>query len=302
MRQRQLCITAMRRHDRSDWRRYRRCHAPPAMPVTSALNSPNSPFPWDVEVLLRRCPNAPETLPMNGRLLRGALTPAEQQWLYDEMRNNACPGSEDMLRLQASVTPEGLAQTNPKNIPLPLVTWCHPYARRNSTIKKPTHLLLWAQQLMHRMVPATKKVSIDSMLAQLYAPGGSLKPHRDENLSWGVSISLGSAATFDCLPKGAKPLRVTLRSGDIVVAEFGLLEHAVATSDEAPPGWWPRVDHFRWQRRCNILFRQALSAQQQRELCEERAQKVHGMSIAKLCQVTGKDEAFFIGLLAQLSL
>ena len=53
--------------------------------------------------------------------------------------------------------------------------------------------------------------------------------------------------------------------------------------------------------RCNVLFRQAIGAKQQRAMVEERAMRVHGMTIKQLCRKTGRDEAFFFKFLAQLS-
>ena len=87
----------------------------------------------------------------------------------------------------------------------------------------------------------------------------------------------------------------------MVVAEFGLMEHAVRVStDEPPPAWWARVEHFGVQRRCSILFRQALTAKQQRKIAEGRAKQLHNMTIASLSEQTGHTEAFLLGLLCRL--
>ena len=146
---------------------------------------------------------------------------------------------------------------------------------------------------MHLLAPGSKSHVVDSMLAQLYAHGGSLLRHRDEDLSWGIGVSLGSAARFDCFPEGGKEAqRVVIRSGDILVGEFGKMPHAVMVPMEMdePPDWWKRVDCFGTKRRCNVLFRQALSKERQRELGEERARKVYGMSLSALKKKTGKDD------------
>ena len=91
----------------------------------------------------------------------------------------------------------------------------------------------------------------------------------------------------------APPVRVEIRSGDILIGEFGLMPHAVSVpADEAPPRWWGEVDHFGTKRRCNVLFRQALTEKQQLGLANARAKKVYGMSLKELRAKTGKDDAF----------
>eukprot|EP00966_Prymnesium_polylepis_P152722 3527718-Prymnesium_polylepis.1 len=105
----------------------------------------------------------------------------------------------------------------------------------------------------------------------MYAAGGSLLTHRDEDLSWGLGVSLGCAAEFDCLPDTGGDQRVTICTGDIIVGEFGRMPHAVSVPPSTPPGWWKAVDSFGNKRRCNVLFRQALTEKQQRSLAEQRA-------------------------------
>ena len=64
---------------------------------------------------------------------------------------------------------------------------------------------------------------------------------------------------------------------------------SVYVVDEETPAWWDEVeDHFR-RTRCNILFRQALSEAEQRELAERRARSVYGMSLDQLAAKTGKE-------------
>ena len=46
-----------------------------------------------------------------------------------------------------------------------------------------------------------------------------------------------------------------------------LKNHAVMVpADEAPPAWWAQVDCFGTKRRCNVLFRKALTEKRQRKL------------------------------------
>lgn len=261
--------------------------------------APPPPFPWDVRAVLRRVPK-PEKLPMGGLILRGAITADEQRWLYEALYGLAERKSEEIRGLRATSTRTGMAELNPDNRPQPFVTWVHPYTRESNARRRPTELLEWAQRLMHELVEASRGHVVDSMLAQMYAGGGSLLAHRDEDLSWGLGVSLGAAAEFDCLPAKGKAVRVVIRSGDILVGEFGQMRHAVrvrerpspaAQKEPYVPDWWSDADTF-GKTRCNVLFRQALTARQQRELAEQRARSVYGMSLAELGEKTGKDEPF----------
>ena len=51
-------------------------------------------------------------------------------------------------------------------------------------------------------------------------------------------------------------------------------------------------------RRCNILFRQALTHEQQRMRAELYANQ-NGVSVAKLSELSGKDEATLVASLCQ---
>ena len=269
------------------WRAARRARAVP--------DEVHEPFPWDVDALLRRCA-PPVPLPMGGMLLRQALSEKAQQWLYTCMHALADHESEEIASLRSTQTPADMAALNPDNRPQPFVTWTHPYTRLSNTRQRPGKLLEWAERLMHALVPDSHDHSVDSMLAQLYSHGGSLLPHRDEDLSWGIGVSLGSTAVFECLPaegSDERAQRVLIHSGDVLVGEFGQMPHAVSVpSDERPPSWWSEVDTFGTKVRCNVLFRQALTEKQQLALAHERAQKVYGISLAQLKEQTGKDEAF----------
>ena len=239
---------------------------------------------------------------MGGVILRGALTDSEQQWLYEALHSAVDHDSEEIGSLRRTATAAAMAELNPDNRPQPFVTWVHPYTRLSNAKQRPTRLLEWAEQLMHALVPASEKHCVDSMLAQLYAGGGSLLKHRDEDLSWGIGVSLGSSAIFDCLPdNGEKSERVVINSGDVLIGEFGIMPHAVAVpkklpgnsnSSNKPPPWWSKVDSFGCKTRCNVLFRRAMTKEEQRRLAEERSLKVYGMPLKELKKQTGHDEAF----------
>ena len=225
---------------------------------------------------------------MGARLLRAALTEPAQRWLMTEL-----------LRIDDGSTAAQLRETASDEIqsrlgrrPQAFVTYQHPYTRESTTTAPPAGLMRWAQGLLDALAPADHGQRVDSMLAQLYAKGGSLLPHVDADLGWGLQVSLGGTACFECLPAGAEAVRVHVRSGDVLVGAFGTMRHAVRVlqKDSAPP-WWSAVDN-RGRERCNVLFRQALSAERMRELAEERARAQHGMSLEELKRHTGKGESF----------
>ena len=242
---------------------------------------------------------------MGGCVLRNVLNDIEQKWLYEHLGSLPDPNHEDLQGLRSTATREGHATHNLKNQPQSFVTWMHPYSRKTNARQKPGRFLEWAGQLMHALAPSSKTHRIDSMLAQLYAPGGSLNKHRDEALSWGLIVSLGSPADFRVWADpagGGEPQCTIVRSGDVVVGEWGQMPHAVTVLNEPPPAWWASVQHFGVQRRCSILLRQALSDKQQRKMAETRCQKLHGCSVAALSKQTGKDEEYLRWLLCQLNL
>ena len=242
--------------------------------------------------MLRRC-GQPEQLPMGGAVLRGALTESEQRWLYELLYGAVDRRSPEFESLRRTATTASMAELNPDNRPQPFVTWVHPYTRQSNATQRPTRLLDWAERLMHMLAPESQSHVVDSMLAQVYAPDGSLLEHRDEDLSWGLGVSLGCTAEFNCLPdNGEAAQRVLIRSGDILVGEFGIMPHSVCVPRSKPPAWWATVDTFGVQVRCNVLFRQALTAGQQRALAEQRARSVYGMTLTQLRERTGEDESF----------
>ena len=207
---------------------------------------------------------------MGGVLLKGALTAAEQQWLYREMCTLARGSEEPELLLAAA------ASADARRRPQQFVTWLHPYTRLSSASCRPTRLLQWAQTLLHTLAYDSRTHVVDSMLAQMYFAGGSLLPHCDEDLSWGLGVSLGGMALFECLPRGdgEKPCTVQVHSGDVLIGEFGKMRHAVRVPrNSVAPDWWEGIENFECTR-CNVLFRQALTVEEQRDLAEQRAARM----------------------------
>jgi len=256
----------------------------------------DEPFPFDVNALIQRCAyNETIRMPM-GVVLRQALNDSQQQWLYEHFWSMA-QGADALEDLTRATDPD--RYENPRDLalacvaPLPLVYWCHPYSRVSTVKEPPARLLQWAQELIGVLMPQAAKEKIDSVLAQVYFEGGGLQPHHDRDLGWGLGVSLGAMAVFNCYEE-QPPKSVLLKSGDIIVAEFGKMLHGVSVLGESTaPLWWseaPNLDRVR----CNVLFRQALTEAQQWELSERRAQELYGIGVEELLQETG----FSLGALA----
>jgi hypothetical protein len=134
---------------------------------------------------------------------------------------------------------------------------------------------------------------VESLLAQVYAAGGSLLPHTDVDLSWGLGVSLGADSIFECLPDGdgVAPATVRLRSGDVIAANFGRMRHAVRVPRDAPtPEWWRAAAADVADAgavRCNLLFRQPLSEEELLSKAEARAQKLYGTDVRSLAEREG---------------
>merc|ERR1712118_359233 len=81
---------------------------------------------------------------------------------------------------------------------------------------------------------------------------------------------------------------VQVESGDVLIGEFGELYHNVqVAAAETAPDWWKHAAHKLGRARCNILFRQALSPADQRNLAHKRALQMYDMSVEEIEGRTG---------------
>ena len=84
--------------------------------------------------------------------------------------------------------------------------------------------------------------------------------HVDYGLGWGASVSLGAGSEFvycnDGTSEAEEMIHVVLRSGDVLVANFGKLRHSLVNvlEVETAPTWWKTVETF-GRARCNIQLR-----------------------------------------------
>mmetsp|Transcript_95463 Transcript_95463/g.165823 ORF Transcript_95463/g.165823 Transcript_95463/m.165823 type:complete len:321 (-) Transcript_95463:111-1073(-) len=247
-------------------------------------------FPFDVPKLLERCAeNERVTMPM-GVVLRQVLDESEQQWLYEHIWSVAS-GTKELDDLANATnpekhTPEDVALAS--RVPLPVAFWTHPYSRASSIPEPPARLLQWAEDLMQAVMPESGETKVDSMLAQVYFEGGMLGAHYDQDLSWGLGVSLGAMSVFHCLEEEPAQ-QIIMRSGDIIVGDFGRMLHGIQVLGmSTAPLWWYEVEALD-RARCNILFRQALSEDRQRELSQQRADMLYGQSLDTLLSETRLD-------------
>jgi len=156
-------------------------------------------------------------------LFRGCIDEDVQQLMYQELLLLS-EGSEEHTQLNALC---------PAQQPWPLAYWNHPYTHESNTTAKPEKLLSWANDLLRHgqtqasAVPgAAAAGDADSMLCQLYPEDGYLRPHVDNQLGWGVSVSLGDSAQL-AFGVGADRRVIVARSGDVIVGDFGTVTHEV---------------------------------------------------------------------------
>lgn len=127
--------------------------------------------------------------------------------------------------------------------------------------------LVWNELLNHQLdgkkttvIPESQIPSVipefDSMNALLFGENAKMASHKDQYVTWGVSYNLGASVNFQF---GETPLN--LHSGDILVADFSKVEHAVTAIHAASiPGWWSLLaseenDKTFGKSRCSIQIR-----------------------------------------------
>ena len=113
-----------------------------------------------------------------------------------------------------------------------------------SNCERPDKLFEWATQLWQQHMKTFGKPNFNSMYSQLFTTGSSMAKHRDEYGDWGISICLGASCEFQF---GKRVL--TLHSGDILMGNFKIVQHAVLQIHSDAPDWLP-------QGRCSIQIRE----------------------------------------------
>lgn len=119
----------------------------------------------------------------------------------------------------------------------------------------PTRWYELANRIWNTIGSATILPSFDanSFYSQLFIEQGRMANHRDEYVTWGVSVSLGSSCDFNFDGQN-----ITLNTGDVFVADFSKITHGVTLVHDNVPGWWPQQ---REEMDDGVVFRPRLSVQ-----------------------------------------
>lgn len=91
----------------------------------------------------------------------------------------------------------------------------------------------------------TNDMEFDSVYAQLYSDDNKMNLHKDEHVDWGISVNIGNNTEF-----AFDGTMITLKSGDIIIADFSKVLHGV---DSIEPNTSPLKG--------NILNRTRMSVQ-----------------------------------------
>lgn len=111
------------------------------------------------------------------------------------------------------------------------ITYYNLVYTNTSNCQLPTELFdlgkkIWSELSINRpFVP-------NSVYAQLFGENGKIVEHQDSYCDWGVSISLGASCDFIFGNH-----TILLESGDIFVADFSRVSHAVPKIHDDIPGW-----------------------------------------------------------------
>jgi hypothetical protein len=95
--------------------------------------------------------------------------------------------------------------------------------------------------------------AFNSVYAQLFGADATMAPHRDAHVTWGISVNLGATCRFRF-----GNATVMLRSGDILIADFSAVTHAVEEVFPATaPGWFnDEVAPTFGRVRCSVQIRE----------------------------------------------
>lgn len=112
-----------------------------------------------------------------------------------------------------------------------------------SNCQKPKRWLNFASYIWHMLLENNELLDFptntgigdfDSVYCQLFGNNSSMALHKDQHVNWGVSISFGSSCVFTFGED-----KVILESGDVFVADFSKVDHAVdKVFDVTAPTWW----------------------------------------------------------------
>lgn len=178
-----------------------------------------------------------QALPEGAWLIRGAMTPQEQREFYDYT-----------IRLSEGSVEHQEILTAPMDRAYPVTYYKLAYTG-TSNCEFPDKWLWWANQLAHEF--KIQGGLMNSLYAQLYGLEGKMKVHKDEHVSWGISVNLGASCDFLF---GEQTYQ--LHSGDVFIADFSKTDHAVLRiHDNTTPGWFTEQSKNFGRVRCSVQIR-----------------------------------------------
>lgn len=184
-----------------------------------------------------------------GWLIRNYIKNEDQESLYNylvELSNGAIEQKEILVA--------------DLSIPYPFAFHNLVYTKK-SNCESPEKWYEWAQTLWSFILrnkelmnfPVNKKMMFNSLYAQLFASGSKLALHKDQYVSWGISVNLGSSCEF--VFDGNS---IILNSGDVFVADFSQVFHEVkGVLKNTAPGWTQNSEMF-GRERCSIQIREVV--------------------------------------------
>jgi len=136
--------------------------------------------------------------------------------------------------------------TAPSNKAYP-ITYYNLVYTNTSNCSIPIKWFNWALEIWNLMLKNADKLgfpyiefnSFNSLYAQLFGMKGTMSIHKDEYVNWGISINLGADCDFLFGEN-----KIKLKSGDIFIADFSKVDHAVLKVYDNIPDWLQELHKF----------------------------------------------------------
>ncbi len=213
-----------------------------------------------------------------GWLIRDCLTREEQIKFYNyttELSKGSDEHKEVMHANPATAFPityYNLVYTGKSNCQEPKL-WLN-WASDVWSLLKDNH-----KELKFPVDKVTSQYKFDSVYAQLYGPDSTMKTHKDEYVSYGVSVNLGASCDF--LFGNDK---LILNSGDVLIADFSKVQHGVPKIHaDTVPGWFApevtetesvdKIEAF-GRIRCSVQIRNVSDCAPQKVITNEEFRKM----------------------------
>ena len=189
-----------------------------------------------------------------GWLIRNYISLTQQQEWYQYTQQLSSGTPEHMALIAGDPDPTR---------PVPLTYYKLVYTG-GSNCAEPVRWFNWAQHLWKMFHDYADVLQFprdlyndqyfNSIYSQMYHVRSTMRPHKDEYVDWGVSVSLGASCDFTF---GRH--RLVLNSGDVFVADFSRITHSIdRVHNNTTPSWFnddnPGVQTFD-RARCSIQLR-----------------------------------------------